>query len=207
MRVLVACEVSGVVRDAFIAKGHDAWSCDLLPTDVPGPHIEGDVLDHLDEGWDLMIAFPPCQHLTVSGARWFAGKQAEQEHALNFIKNLMQAPIPRIAIENPIGIISTRIREHDQIIQPFEFGHDAMKSTCLWLKGLPLLKPTQYIPPSHPGDGRMVYENQTPSGQNRLGQTAGRAKKRATTYAGIAQAMADQWVDGMPLQIGMFDGD
>lgn len=137
MRVLVACEFSGVVRDAFIAAGHDAMSCDLLPTDSPGPHYEGDVRDVIDDDWDLMVAHPPCTHLAVSGARWFKDKQQEQTEALDFVRLLMDAPIPRIAVENPVSIISSRIRKPDQIVQPWQYGHGETKATCLWLKNLP----------------------------------------------------------------------
>ena len=137
MRVFVACEYSGVVRDAFLRRGDDAVSCDLLPTDVPGPHIQGDVLPHLGDGWDLMIAHPPCTHLAVSGARWFKDKLPEQAEALEFVRLLLDAPIPRIALENPVSIISTRIRKPDQIIQPWMFGHGEVKATCLWLRNLP----------------------------------------------------------------------
>lgn len=189
MRVLVACEYSGTVRDAFIRKGHDAVSCDLLPTDSPGPHYQGDVLDILDEGWDLMVAHPPCTHLAVSGARWFKDKQAEQDEALQFVRDLLEAPIAYIALENPVSIISSRIRKPDQIIQPWQFGHDAAKKTCLWLKNLPPLVPTDVIVKDR-------YANQTPSGQNNLGPSPERWKLRSATYRGIAEAMADQW--GVP---------
>ena len=180
MKVLVACEFSGRVRDAFIAKGHDAWSCDILQSDAPGPHIQGDVSNVLDQGWDLMIAHPPCTHLAVSGARWFKEKQREQAEALTFVKILMDAPIPRIAIENPISIISSKIRKPDQIIQPWQFGHGEVKSTCLWLKGLPLLIPTNIV------EGREPKVHRMPPGENRW-------KLRSLTYQGIATAMADQW--------------
>lgn len=153
MRVLVACEYSGTVRDAFLALGHDAMSCDLLPTDAPGPHYQGDVRDVLHEGWDLMIAHPPCTHLAVSGAKWFDKKKAQQEEALDFVRLLLAAPIPRIALENPVSIISSRIRKPDQIIQPYEHGHEATKTTCLWLKGLPPPSAVQHrrqgCPPCH----------------------------------------------------------
>ena len=146
MRVLVACEFSGTVRDAFRAAGHEAWSCDLLPTEKPGPHFQNDALVAAHcQPWDLMIAHPPCTHLAVSGARWFKEKRAEQAAALDFVRALMAAPIPRIAIENPISIISSRIRKPDQIIQPWQFGHGETKATCLWLKGLPLLTPTNVV--------------------------------------------------------------
>ncbi|KKK96062.1 hypothetical protein LCGC14_2666560 [marine sediment metagenome] len=180
MRVLIACEFSGVVRQAFRKRGHDAWSCDLLPTEISGPHIESDVLPVLDDGWDLMIAFPPCTHLASSGARWFAKKHRQQREALSFIFSLMNAPIPHIAIENPIGVISTQIRKPDQIIQPWQFGHGEVKATCLWLKGLPLLEPTNIVEGRRP---RVHYE---PPGPDRW-------KRRSITYQGIADAMAEQW--------------
>lgn len=189
MKVLVACEFSGVVRDAFTAQGHDALSCDLLPSDSPGPHYEGNVEDILDQGWDLMIAHPPCTHLAVSGARWFKDKQVEQAQALDFIRTLLEAPIPRIALENPVSIISSRIRKPDQIIQPYEFGHPESKKTCLWLKNLPLLQPTNVLPLPESG----YWQNQTPSGQNKLGPSPDRWKERSRTYEGIAAAMAAQW--------------
>lgn len=192
MKVLIACEYSGTVRDAFRALGHDAMSCDLLPTDAPGPHYQGDVRDILNDGWDLMIAHPPCTHLAVSGARWFHLKQAEQAESLEFVKLLLSAPIPRIALENPVSIISSRIRKPDQVIHPYQFGHDASKATCLWLKGLPLLTPTEHVPPRLV-DGKPRWANQTDSGQNRLPPTADRWKIRSKTYDGIARAMAEQW--------------
>ena len=195
MRVLVACEYSGTVRDAFIRAGHYAASCDLLPGESPlGDHYQCSVLDILDHGWDLMIAHPPCTHLAVSGAAHFAAKQASgvQQEALDFVRALLDAPIPRIALENPVSIISSRIRKPDQIVQPYQFGHDASKKTCLWLKGLPLLKPTQMVEPRLV-DGKPRWENQTNSGQNRLGPSPDRWKKRSTTFQGIADAMAKQW--------------
>ena len=189
MKVLIACEYSGTVRDAFIAQGHDAISCDLLPTDALGPHYQGDVRDILNDGFDLMIAHPPCTHLAVSGARWFKDKQEEQAEALNFVRFLLDAPIDKIALENPISIISSRIRKPSQIIQPWQFGHPESKSTCLWLKNLPVLVPTNILPV--PESGR--WNNQTPSGQNKLGPSEDRWKLRSATYKGIAQAMAEQW--------------
>ncbi len=195
MRVLVACEYSGAVRDAFIAQGHDALSCDLLPTDAPGPHYQGDVRDVLEMGWDLMVAHPPCTHLSVSGMHWTRrGLRDPQltEDALAFVRLLLAAPIPRIALENPVSIISSRIRKPDQIIQPYEHGHDASKKTCLWLKGLPPLRPTQLVPPRIV-NGRQRWGNQTDSGQNRLSPSPDRWKLRSETYSGIAAAMADQW--------------
>ncbi len=187
MRVLIACEYSGTVRDAFLARGHDAMSCDLLPTDAPGPHWCGDVLGM---GWDLMIAHPPCTHLAVSGARWFDKKRDEQAAALDFVRLLMDAPIERIAIENPVSIISSRIRKPDQIIQPYEHGHEATKTTCLWLKGLPHLKPSNLV-----GKGA---RHVTKSGRSlpewyNLPPSADRWKIRSATFPGIAAAMADQW--------------
>lgn len=197
MRVLVACEYSGVVRDAFLAAGHYAMSCDLLPCEsgASGDHYQGDVRDVLDHGWDLMIAHPPCTYLSVSGMHWTArGLRDPQltEDALAFVHMLMDAPIDRIAIENPISVISSRIRKPDQIIQPWQFGHDASKKTCLWLHNLPLLTPTLVIEPRII-NGRKRWGNQTDSGQNRLPPTADRWKIRSETYRGIAEAMAQQW--------------
>jgi len=192
MRVLVACEYSGTVRDAFIRAGHEAMSCDLLPTDVNGPHFQGDVKEIINDGWDLMIAHPPCTYLSVSGMHWTTrGLRDPQltEDALAFVQCLMDAPIERIAIENPISIISSRIRKPDQIIQPWWFGHDASKKTCLWLKNLPLLTPTDLLP----GDSKTRRANQTASGQNKLPPSKDRWKIRSSTYRGIADAMAKQW--------------
>lgn len=188
-RVLIACEFSGIVRDAFRRLGHDAWSCDLLPTEREGPHYQCDVREVLGMGWDLMVAHPPCTHLAVSGARWFKEKAAEQEESLDFIRLLLYSPIPQIALENPVSIISSRIRKPDQIIQPWQFGHPEAKKTCLWLKDLPLLTPTNIL--QLPESGR--WENQTPSGQNKLGPSPNRWKERSKTYTGIANAMAEQW--------------
>jgi hypothetical protein len=195
MRVLVACEYSGTVRDAFRAAGHYALSCDLLPTDVDGPHYQGDVRDIINDGWDIMIAHPPCTYLCSSGLHWnkrVEGRAAKTEEALEFVQFLLDAPIPRIALENPIGCIGTRIRKADQTIQPWQFGHDASKSTCLWLKGLPVLVPTEIIEPRIV-DGKKRWANQTDSGQNRLPPSEDRWKIRSETYAGIAKAMAEQW--------------
>ena len=195
MNILIACEYSGTVRDAFIAKGHDAMSCDLLPTDVPGPHYQGDVFDIINNGWDMMIAHPPCTYLSVSGMHWTArGLRDPQltEDALDFVTRLMAASIPRIAVENPISVISSRIRKPDQIINPWQFGHDASKRTCLWLKNLPLLTPTNIVEPRIV-NGKKRWANQTDSGQNRLPPSEDRWKIRSETYTGIAQAMADQW--------------
>jgi hypothetical protein len=195
MKILIACEYSGRVRDAFIARGHDAMSCDILPTDVPGPHYLGDVRDILNDGWDMMIARPPCTYLSVSGMHWTTrGLRDKQltEDALKFVRLLLDAPIPRIALENPISVISSRIRKPDQIITPYQFGHDASKKTCLWLKNLPPLTPTQIIEPRIV-DGKKRWGNQTDSGQNKLGPSDDRWKIRSETYAGIANAMAEQW--------------
>ena len=182
MKVLVACEYSGAVRDAFIARGHDAMSCDLLPTDAPGPHYQGDVRDVLDFPWDLMIAHPPCTHLSVSGARHFEEKRMDgrQQAAVSFFMALIKADIPRIAVENPVCIMSSLYRKPDQIIQPWQHGHGETKQTCLWLKGLPKLSPTQIV---EGRDDRI----------HRLPPTADRWKIRSATYPGIAAAMAEQW--------------
>lgn len=216
MKVLIACEYSGRVRDAFLANGHDAMSCDLLPTEVPGPHYQGSVTDVINNGWDLMICHPPCTYLAVSGMHWTTRGLRDPsltEDALAFVQLLMDAPIARIALENPISVISSRIRKPDQIIQPWMFGEDASKSTCLWLKGLPLLKPTNIVEgqlyccgskiengdvrgcPNCNGDkkAKRIYANQTTSGQNNLGPSPTRWKERSRTFEGIAKAMADQW--------------
>jgi len=180
MKVLVACEFSGAVRDAFTARGHLAISCDLLESETEGLHYQGSVLDILGEGWDLMIAHPPCTHLAVSGSRWFKDKVKEQEEALEFVRILMQAPIPMIAIENPISVISTRIRKPDQIVQPWMFGHGETKATCLWLKNLPKLVPTDIV------EGRANKIHMMPDSKDRW-------KNRSRTYKGLAEAMANQW--------------
>ena len=253
MRVLIACEYSGIVRDAFAELGHDAWSCDILPTERPGNHIQDDVLQHLHRNWDLMIAHPPCTYLSVSGMHWTTRGLRDPgltEYALDFVRRLMDAPIQRIAIENPISIISSRIRKPDQIIQPWWFGHDASKKTCLWLKNLPKLEMyyPQVVAPkgwqrvmgaadmlecdscgepfcpehnAHYGDcecigphedeatikfvdgvmfgtretppPKMIWSNQTASGQNKLPPSKDRWKERSRTFTGIATAMATQW--------------
>lgn len=180
MKVLVACEFSGIVREAFARRGHDAWSCDLLPSEIPGKHLQMDVFAAIDKGWDLMIAHPPCTHLAVSGARWFKDKLIEQKAALRFVKQLMNTNIPHWALENPISIISSRIRKPDQIIQPWQFGHPETKATCLWFKGLPKLQPTNIVEGRTP---RVHYASPGPD----------RWKNRSRTYTGIAEAMADQW--------------
>lgn len=196
MRVLVGCEYSGTVRDAFLAAGHDAMSCDLLPTEAPGPHYQGSVLDVLADGWDLAIFHPPCTHLAVSGARWFKHKQAEQAEALEFVRTLLDAPIPRIALENPVSIISTRIRKPDQTIQPWQFGHGETKATCLWLKNLPPLTPTDIV------EGREARVHRMPPGPDRW-------KERSRTFEGIARAMAAQWgpLLSMPADLFTTQGD
>jgi len=193
MRVLVACEFSGTVRRAFRALGHDAWSCDLLPAEDGGEHIQGDALVAAiggaplkpeqrlwEAGWDLVIAHPPCTHLSISGARWFKDKKEEQEEALHFVQKLMDLPFKRIAIENPVSVISSRIRKPDQIIQPWQFGHGETKKTCLWLKGLPKLVATDIVSGREP---RIHYAQPGPD----------RWKERSRTYSGIAKAMAEQW--------------
>ena len=189
MRVLVACEFSGIVRDAFIAAGHDAMSCDLEETERPGPHYRGDIRDVLDAGWTTMVAHPPCTDLAVSGARWMAAKgPARIDSALAFVRLLLDAPIPRIALENPVSIISSRIRKQDQIIQPWQFGTGETKATCLWLKGLPKLVPTNIV------DGRTPRVHYASPGPDRW-------KERSRTDPNIAAAMADQW--GQALDLGL----
>lgn len=182
LKVLIACEYSGRARDAFAKLGHFAMSCDLLPSDAPGLHYQGDVFDVIDQGWDIMIAHPPCTHLAVSGARHFAAKQASgvQQEALEFVRRLLDAPVAKIALENPISIISSRIRKPDQIIQPWQFGHGETKATCLWLKGLPELLSTEIV------SGREAKVHRMPPSPDRW-------KLRSTTYQGIADAMATQW--------------
>ena len=180
MKILIACEFSGIVRDAFTALGHDATSCDLLPSESPGKHYQGDVRDILNHNWDLMIAHPSCTYLAVSGARWWKERAHEQQQALQFVQLLLSAPIPRIALENPIGRISTAIRKPDQIIQPWQFGHGETKATCLWLKNLPPLQPTSLV------EGREARIH-------KMAPSPERWKERSRTYPGIAQAMAEQW--------------
>jgi hypothetical protein len=179
MRVLIACEFSGIVRDAFSKQGHLAVSCDLLDSEKPGLHIKDNVINHL-EGWDLMIAHPPCTYLAVSGARWFKDRKLEQQLALMFVGELMSANIKHIAVENPIGVISSKIRKPDQIIQPWMFGQGETKATCLWLKNLPKLQPTNIVEGRY---GRVWNESPGPN----------RWKNRSRTYTGIAEAMATQW--------------
>jgi len=180
MKILIACEYSGTVREAFSKLGHDAWSCDILETEIPGNHLQCDVREIIGDGWDMMIAHPPCTHLAVSGARWFKDKKVEQAEALEFVRLLLNAPIKRIALENPISIISSHIRKPDQIIQPWQFGHGETKATCLWLQNLPKLQPTNIV------EGREQRIWKMPPGKNRW-------KERSRTFEGIAQAMANQW--------------
>lgn len=181
-RVLVACEFSGVVRDAFIRHGCDAVSCDLLPSELPGPHYQGDVRNILYESWDLLVAFPPCTDLCISGARWFEAKIADgrQAKALQLVWLLLSAPVSRKAVENPVGVISTMIRRPDQTFQPWQFGHGECKRTCLWLYGLPPLCPTRLVA------GRVERVHMMAPGPDR-------ARERSRTYAGVAEAMAAQW--------------
>lgn len=216
MKVLVACEYSGRVRNAFIKLGHDAMSCDLLPSEAPGPHYQGNVFDIINDGWDLMIAHPPCTYLSVSGMHWTARGLRDPkltEDALDFVRRLMDAPIERIAIENPVSVISSRIRKPNQIVNPYQFGEDASKKTCLWLKGLPPLRPTKFVEPRMVccglevpnGDkygcpncngekvARPRWGNQCDSGQNKLGPSDDRWKERSLTYQGLADAFAEQW--------------
>lgn len=180
MRVLVACEFSGIVREAFRARGHDAWSCDLLETEIPGQHIQGDAMGILNDGWDLMIAHPPCTFLARSGARWWVVREIQQQKAIYFFMALVNAPVGKIAVENPIGIMSNHYRKPDQIIQPWQFGHGETKATCLWLKGLPKLTPTEIV------DGRVPRVHFAEPGPERW-------KERSRTLPGIARAMAEQW--------------
>jgi site-specific DNA-cytosine methylase len=180
MKILIACEYSGTVREAFSKLGHDVWSCDLLDTEIPGKHYKGSVEDIICQGWDIMIAHPPCTHLAVSGARWFKDKVVEQREALEFVRLLLNAPIERIALENPISIISSQVRKPDQIIQPWQYGHGETKATCLWLQNLPKLQPTNIV------EGREQRIWKMPPGENR-------GKERSRTFEGIAQAMAAQW--------------
>lgn len=197
MKVGVLCEYSGIVRDAFLKKGHHAVSCDLLPTESPGPHIEGDCLAYDWSDYDLLICHPPCTYLASSGLHWngrIPGRQELTEEALKFVEALLSLPVPRIALENPVGCISSRIRKPDQIIQPYEFGHPESKKTCLWLKNLPKLVPTNIVaPPRFNEQGKPIWSNQTPTGQNKLGPSDDRWKIRSKTYQGIADAMAEQW--------------
>lgn len=190
LRVLIACEYSGIVRDAFIRAGHEAMSCDLLPTDAPGPHYEGDIREVLDYPWDLMIAHPPCTDLAVSGAAWFADKRlrGRQQQAASFVLMLARAPIPAIAIENPVGVLSTLWRKPDQVIQPWMFGHMEQKATCLWTKNLPRLRETNNVK-----EQMMQLPPKERQRLHYLPPSADRWKIRSTTFQGIADAMAEQW--------------
>jgi len=190
MKILVSCEYSGVVRDAFIKLGHDAISCDLLPTDAPGPHYQGDVRDLLDYPFDLMIAHPPCTHLSVSGARHFSEKRMDgrQQSAVSFFMMLAKSDIPMIAIENPVCIMSSLYRKPDQVIQPWQFGHGETKATCLWLKGLPLLQPTNIV------EGREARVH-------RMAPSPDRWKERSKTFSGIGEAMANQWGGSVQMEL------
>ncbi len=196
MRILVACEFSGTVRDAFKNKGHDAWSCDLLPTDRPGNHIQDNCLKHLDDGWDMLIAFPPCTYLCSSGIGWNSktpGRETLTNLSVEFVKRLWNCNIPKIAIENPVGVLSSRMCKPTQIIQPYEFGHDASKTTCLWLQRLPKLVGTKYVPPVYV-NGQPRWANQTDgSGSNNIPPHPLRWKERSLTFSGVAEAMAEQW--------------
>jgi len=182
VKILIACEYSGIVRDAFLSKGHYAISCDLLPTESSGPHYQGDIRDVLYQKWDMVLAFPPCTHLAISGARWFKEKQKDgrQKAGIDFFNLFTDLDCQKVAIENPIGIMSTHHRKPNQIIQPWQFGHGETKAICLWLKGLPRLKPTNIVEGRNP---RIWYMAPSPE----------RAKKRSRFFSGIAKAMADQW--------------
>lgn len=195
MRVLVACEFSGTVRDAFAKLGHDAWSCDLEPTSLPGNHYQGDMFDIVNDGWDLIIAHPPCTHLAVSGARHFEKKRADgrQQQGIDFFMRVANIDVPKLAVENPIGIMSTIYRKPEQIIQPWEYGHKTTKATCLWLKGLPLLKPTNIVEKGEfvtfPS-GKRMSKWYADSAKHSLKE---RERIRNKTFQGIADAMAEQW--------------
>lgn len=212
MRVLIACAFTGIERDEFLKRGHDAWSCDFQPCETRGPHYQGDVRDILYDGWDMLIAHPDCTYLTNSAAWAFgdgpyhqrvkpetlvgAARRAAREEALDFVRLLLDAPIEKKCLENPVGAIGTRIRPASQFIQPYEYGHDASKITGLWLENLPLLKPTKRIQGRivvHNGKPVERWANQTDSGQNKLTPSADRWKDRSRTYQGWAEAMADQW--------------
>ena len=192
MRVLVACEFSGTVRDAFARAGHDAMSVDLLPSETFGKHYQGDVAHIIHDGWDLMIAHPPCTYLASSGARWWPQRRSKQQEAVEFVASLVQSDIPRIALENPIGRLSSVWRRPDQIIQPWQFGHPEWKSTCLWLKGLPLLLPTNIVEPDMTVGGG-AKPGRLSSRIHRMPPGPNRQKERSRTYRGIAEAMAAQW--------------
>jgi site-specific DNA-cytosine methylase len=200
LRVLVACEFSGIVRDAFAERGHDAWSCDLLPTEREGNHIQGDVLEVLDDGWDLMIAHPPCTYLTVTGNRWFKPeykerfptREQDRKDAIEFFMALANAPVPQICVENPVGIMNTQWRKPNQIIQPFQFGHKEAKKTCLWLKDLPTLEHTKIVEPEYVTFKSGKRMAKWYSDAFKLPKIE-REKVRSKTFTGIAKAMAEQW--------------
>lgn len=204
MKILVACEESQAVTKEFRGLGHEAYSCDIEPCSGGHPewHVQDDVIALLYDEWDMIIAFPPCTHLAVSGAAWFEQKRKDgrQQAAIDFFMAIAYAPCDKIAIENPVSIMSTVWRKPDQIIQPYEFGHPESKKTCLWLKGLPKLKSTNILPIPESG----YWQNQTPSGQNKLGPSSERAKVRSKTYPGIAKAMAEQW--GKPERMAKMGG-
>jgi hypothetical protein len=195
MKVLIACEFSGTVRDAFIKAGHEAMSCDLEPTDIPGPHYQGDVMNVINDKWDMMIAFPPCTHLAVSGARHFAIKRADgrQQEGIEFFLKMVNANIPKIAVENPIGIMSNLYKQPTQIIQPYEFGHHTTKATCLWLKGLPLLKPTNIVDKGEVWVAKSGKRMSQWFYESSLLPPKERERMRNKTFQGIADAMANQW--------------
>ena len=203
MKILIACEFSGTVRDSFAMRGHDAWSCDLLPTKKPGNHIQGDARNAISGGgqWDILIGHPPCTYLNSAGMHWTKRGLRDPrltDEAFDFFMELWNAPVERVCLENSIGVVSTRFRKPDQIIQPHQFGDDASKATCLWLRGLPKLKPTKHIPPRivvKDGKEYKRWANQTDSGQNRLGPSDDRWALRSLTYPGIADAMASQWIN------------
>ena len=190
MKVLVACEYSGSVRDELARLGHYAVSCDLMPSERPGQHYTGDVFDIINDGWDMMIAFPPCTHLSSSGSRWWPEKRKDgrQDQAIKFFMRIARSPILRIAIENPVGIMSSAWRKPDQVIQPWQFGHGEVKTTCIWLKNLPTLKPTNIVN----GREQRMW---------RMSPSANRAKERSRTYPGIAKAMAEQWTRAHPVRL------
>lgn len=190
MKILIACEYSGIVRDAFAAKGHDAWSCDLLPAERLGKHIQGNVLDIVNDNWDMMIAHPPCTDLAVSGAAWFKEKIADgrQQRALEFVQKLLDAPIPKIALENPVSVISSKIRKPNQIVHPWMFGHPEQKSTCLWLKGLPKLVETNNVK-----EEMLKLPKNQRERLHYLPPSKDRWKERSRTFQGLADAMAEQW--------------
>ena len=201
-RILIACETSGRVRDEFLARGHDAVSCDILPTDRPGPHYQGDVFDVIGDGWDVLIGFPPCTYVCGSGWHWnrrVVGRHALSLHAIDFFERLWYCDIKRVALENPSGVLSTYVEKPSQYIHPPQFGDDASKLTCLWLRELPKLRPTGWAEPRQGGDlfddRPMRWSNQTDSGQNRLGPSDDRWKQRSETFPGIAAAMGQQWSD------------